>query len=408
MNSMLFEIKDNNDNVHEIYMQGKEGIFTINDKKILEIMEPKGVKEIKSFFIKLDADNMMLSIKDYTLTDTIYIEGFGDAKSDISMFQSIGTNIHIVDQTIQHMQVDCANVFLAECNVKKIEIGLFTLVNRHASGENVTYQMDKVELRDVDAGTVDLYAECKNIIVQRSRIDEFNNIGSMVKNIVSKVERFIIWQNTNIGKLSMGNIIEKMEIEDTSINKMIARAKLYIAALEIKDSNIENVYGFEKSHFKNLSYDAWRWIGKSADNNRNVRERAEADYHMAKSLYKTEKGIDKFMSFLFDFCAGYGYKPFRLIRTSGLMVLLNTFIFSIIKLVAILSKECSIPLNKESLCKGVDIICNNLSISIAALAGQNSFTLKNGLPYWLSMIEYLLGVILFAMFVNALYARYKE
>lgn len=33
MNSMLFEIKDNNDNVHEIYMQGKEGIFTINDKK---------------------------------------------------------------------------------------------------------------------------------------------------------------------------------------------------------------------------------------------------------------------------------------------------------------------------------------------------------------------------------------
>lgn len=90
------------------------------------------------------------------------------------------------------------------------------------------------------------------------------------------------------------------------------------------------------------------------------------------------------------------------------MVLLNTFIFSIIKLVAILSKECSIPLNKESLCKGVDIICNNLSISIAALAGQNSFTLKNGLPYWLSMIEYLLGVILFAMFVNALYARYKE
>lgn len=74
----------------------------------------------------------------------------------------------------------------------------------------------------------------------------------------------------------------------------------------------------------------------------------------------------------------------------------------------ILSKECSIPLNKESFCKGVDIVRNNLSISIAALAGQNSFTLKNGLPYWLSMIEYLLGVILFAMFVNALYARYKE
>ena len=68
----------------------------------------------------------------------------------------------------------------------------------------------------------------------------------------------------------------------------------------------------------------------------------------------------------------------------------------------------SIPLNEESFCKGVSIVWKNFLISIAALAGQNSFKLENGLPYWLSVIEYLLGVILFAMFVNALYARYKE
>ena len=68
----------------------------------------------------------------------------------------------------------------------------------------------------------------------------------------------------------------------------------------------------------------------------------------------------------------------------------------------------SIPLNEESFCKGVVIIWKNFLISIAALAGQNSFKLENGLSYWLSVIEYLLGVILFAMFVNALYARYKE
>ncbi len=67
-----------------------------------------------------------------------------------------------------------------------------------------------------------------------------------------------------------------------------------------------------------------------------------------------------------------------------------------------------IPLNEESFCKGVAIVWKNFLISIAALAGQNSFKLENGLPYWLAVIEYLLGVILFAMFVNALYARYKE
>lgn len=30
------------------------------------------------------------------------------------------------------------------------------------------------------------------------------------------------------------------------------------------------------------------------------------------------------------------------------------------------------------------------------------------LPFWFAMVEYLTGVILFAMFVNALYLRYKE
>ena len=139
-----------------------------------------------------------------------------------------------------------------------------------------------------------------------------------------------------------------------------------------------------------------------------MRERAEANYQMAKLLYKTEKGSDKVMSSLFDFCAGYGYKPFRIIRTSGIMVLINTFMFSFMKFVEILSKMWSIPLNEESFCKGAIIVWNYFLISIAALAGQNSFELRDGLPYWLSVIEYLLGVVLFAMFVNALYARYKE
>ena len=54
------------------------------------------------------------------------------------------------------------------------------------------------------------------------------------------------------------------------------------------------------------------------------------------------------------------------------------------------------------------MIWKNFLISLAMLAGQSSVSMENGLSYWLSIIEYLIGVILFAMFVNALYARYKE
>ena len=413
MGSLLFEIKDNKDELHRVGMSDIGSILTINDDFMTkQVMARKGIEKIKYCSIKPNVENLTLVIRNYTLTDTIYIESFCDVRSDINTFQSIGTNIHMTEQKIQHMQVDCASVFAADCSVEKMEMGIFSIVNQYknlsGAQENIAYKMDKLELRDVNVGILDLYAECKYINVQRSRINEFNNNGNMMKNVTSTVAWINIWQNTHIGKLSIGNKIEKMTVDDTSIDKVVARAKLYIDTLKIKDSNIENAYGFEKKQFNDLTYDIWEWIGKSADNSRNVRGRAEANYQMAKLLYKTEKGTDKFMSSLFDFCAGYGYKPFRIIRTSGIMVLVNTFMFSFIKFVEILSKMWVIPLNGESFCKGATIVWNYFLISIAALAGQNSFELREGLPYWLSVIEYLLGVVLFAMFVNALYARYKE
>jgi len=63
---------------------------------------------------------------------------------------------------------------------------------------------------------------------------------------------------------------------------------------------------------------------------------------------------------------------------------------------------------QHHICKGFEVIWKNFLIAFATLAGQISFLMEDGLPYWLSIIEYLIGVILFAMFVNALYARYKE
>lgn len=413
MGSLLFEIKDNKDELHRVVVSDIGSILTINDDFMTkQVMARKGIEKIKYCLIKPNVENLTLVIRNYTLTDTIYIESFCDVRSAINIFQSIGTNIHMTEQKIQHMQVECASVFVADCSVEKMEIGIFSVVNQYknlsGAQENIAYKMDKLELRDMNVGILDLYAECKYINVQRSRINEFNNNGNMLKNVTSTVGWINIWQNTHIGKLSIGNKIEKMTVDDTSIDKVVARAKLYIDTLKIKDSNIENAYGFEKKQFNDLTYDIWEWIGKSADNSRNVRGRAEANYQMAKLLYKTEKGTDKFMSSLFDFCAGYGYKPFRIIRTSGIMVLVNTFMFSFIKFVEILSKMWVIPLNGESFCKGATIVWNYFLISIAALAGQNSFELREGLPYWLSVIEYLLGVVLFAMFVNALYARYKE
>lgn len=89
------------------------------------------------------------------------------------------------------------------------------------------------------------------------------------------------------------NVVEEFKIEDSSINRLSARAKLFIDKLIVTDSTIENCYEFKKEDFKNPTYDSWQWIEKSADNAKDLKKRADANYQMAKALYSTEKRVIK-------------------------------------------------------------------------------------------------------------------
>ena len=403
MNCVTLELKDSDDKTYKVDENIESPQLIINDDAISNICKKLEIKRLRQLSLKLGVNNMALIIKDYTLTDIVYIEEFYDIKSYISIFQTKDTNIHITGQTIQTLQADCKSVLLGECHIDNLQIGMF-----HVMEETKTvYKMDKMDLRDVTIGNLDIYAECKDINIQRCNITELNNIGNMLKDVTSTVSSLHLWQNTNIGKMSIMNVVEEFKIEDSSINRLSARAKLFIDKLIVTDSTIENCYEFKKENFKNPTYDSWQWIEKLADNARDLKKRADANYQMAKALYSTEKKGDKIVSNLFDFCAGYGYKPLRVIRTSGVIVLLNTFILTIIKVISILNIK-AIPISATSICKGFEVIWKNFLIAFATLAGQISFLMEDGLPYWLSIIEYLIGVILFAMFVNALYARYKE
>lgn len=201
------------------------------------------------------------------------------------------------------------------------------------------------------------------------------------------------------------NSVNEFKIEDSNIHRLFAYENLLIHDLILKDSTIEKCFRFHKHHFENSTYDSWQWIEKSANNARDLKERAEANYQMAKALYSTETKTDKLLSKLFDFCAGYGYKPLRVVRTSGILVLLNTTFFTVINVL----NDSEI----NSLCTFIHnilpIFMESFLTSLATLAGQNEFHMNgNILLNLLSITEYLIGVILFAVFVNALYARYKE
>lgn len=402
MNSIKLELKDNNSLPHHIKLETESSKLLINDDIISQYCEKHNIDEIIEITLTLGVNNMAIIIDNYTLTDTICVEAFYDIKSHISIFQAKNTNIILRGQTIDTLQADCKNVMLEECNIDKLQIGLFSMENPENS-----LKMDEIDLQDVTIKKIDIYTVCKKINVQRSNISELNITHYIQENDTSTVSSLHIWQNTSFEKISIMNTVEEFMIEDSNIHRLFAYDNLFIHDLILKDSTIENCFRFHKHHFKNSTYDSWQWIEKSANNARDLKERAEANYQMAKALYSTETKIDKLLSKLFDFCAGYGYKPLRVVRTSGILVLLNTTFFTVIN--ALNDSEIN------SLCTFIHsilpIFMESFLISLATLAGQNEFHLNgniNILLNLLSITEYLIGVILFAVFVNALYARYKE
>ncbi len=172
----------------------------------------------------------------------------------------------------------------------------------------------------------------------------------------------------------------------------------YFENANIEFASVFDAYNFTKENFSQLDVGEWSVIAKSTFNQGAFDKRAEAQYHIVKKAYKKEKGIRGFFGKLIDFCTGYGYKPIRALRACVLMILFSWGILECVD-ITLLRLRCIIPVRS---------IWDNLFISITAVIGQSGLKISDGFPYWVAYMEYIGAVILFAMFVNALYVRYKD
>ena len=212
------------------------------------------------------------------------------------------------------------------------------------------------------------------------------------------MENLLIWQNSNIGTMTMQYSIKNFKIEESTVSRIVAKAGCYHENTDIDISGILDSYYYTKENFSQMNVGTWSIVSKSASNQGLLNERAEAQYHIVKESYERAKGIKKFFGKLIDFCTGYGYKPIRALKTCLLMILVSWGLLESVD-VALFRLGNIIPIRS---------IWDNLFIAITAIIGQSGMTINDGFPYWVSYGEYICAVILFAMFVNALYVRYKD
>ena len=407
MNNVAFFLTDTNNKQHTVTYPVSNSMLSITDITMKEICDSIGITGLKSLHITLGVHDMVIQVMCYTLTDTIYFESYSNASSHIKILKVHDTNIHVVGHHISHIRADCSNILLADCQVDKLEIGLAKQFENIDKNPIILFPVNKLDIRNCMIKKIDIFAQCQNIDIQGSAIDEINNNLFSIPNTKSVVQSFHVWQNTNIKKITITDEIKRLKLDSSTIDTIIARANTFIEEIEIKNSVILNTYGFTNKNFKEQTLESWQIVEKSAHNDHNLKLRSEALYNILKLSSEGESAIDKFLLKIFDFCVGYGYKPIRLLRTAGLIITISAILFSIIQLFKTLS-TISIPINLCTIKYGIGALINNFLLSISAFSGQSGLEQCDGIIFWIGNTEYIFGVILFAMFVNSLYLRYKE
>lgn len=404
-NGSILRVKLKNDTgetvEHEWAFSG--GTFVINDSLLAPILEANGWEKISFCQFILGASNTSIIVEDFTYTETIHIEGFSDIRSYVSIFQSKGVSVHIVDQTVDLMQLDCPNILLANCHIRQLDIGLaehFCLL-RNASENNqhdqcTAYSMKSIDLRSCTIDTIASYVECDSIILQQHcKISSFSLIGGFGGSIAAEIKQLFITNYSVVENLEVHCVINSLTFNDSTVSNIVAKAKCLIKSMSVDDTTILNAHRFEEKHFQTISYDGWLLISQSAANNKNNTLRAHADYELAKINYESETGVNKLIGRFFKLCTGYGYKPMRAIASCGLLIGIVTVILTVIGLTT----------NSVSF---TNALLNSFLIGLSGIVGQSGVSNSLEAVFWIVTIEYLLGIVLFAMFVNALYVRYKR
>lgn len=383
----------------EVYTESiREGLYEgfnleISDKSLENILKRVSVGSIKFLAISLNCPEVFIEVKEYSLTDEITINKFINHKQMVSVIKSANVNLHINDLEIDFMQVECKKLLLADSTVKEIDINISNEFENNIEAESI-------DIRSCRIDKLNIYSQCDYLNIQQSVIrtlDIHNQHNSRI------IKKFHAWQNTHISFLNIDGKIEELILEDCILEHLFAKYACFISNLNEKNTIISNCYNFTPDRFAMLDYNKWNLVYLSTFHSHDKELRAESGYQIQKLSTHHSKGVfSSLLAKVFDFCCGYGYKPIKTAITAAYIIIVCSLIYTIIDVFVLY------PDFWDVLKQGVNLIARNVGRSMGAFIGRYDPNFSNIGYTIISGIQYIAGIILFAIFVNALYVRYKD
>lgn len=342
--------------------------------------------------IEFDGNEIYATVHDFD--DAIKIK-IGKRKTcgSIKELAVDGNIVQIFPIKAEYLSLNCEEAEIVRCHMGLIDVGNIRSVRleERLKAKPNEHGMKKLYIRESSIGKVDLSISINAIELCGSSIEYFTMFG-FGDNLFRKIHRLDLVDHSEIGKLDIHGKIKVFRLLSGSIDNMYAKVQCRIGNFEVREGYVANAFGFRKTCFDNIRKDAWTLIALSAKNNNDYVLRGEANYQLAKYGYKGKGKLSQIGGKIFDLTTGFGYKPFNALISCLFVGVLGTILLMIIGLFT----------------ASKNTIMDCAIIAFSAILGQSGLTVDDGWRYVVTCVEYGISVILFAMFVNALYVKYRD
>lgn len=399
----LFEDKDKKLSAIEkkYQLRTKENYLTITPEFLYQSFPNLNNNEkIVGFNAHIECDRLFLVIKEFTY---FTLQKFGLSNADVAILKvlDISDFFRINGLSVERFDIERSNSLIANCDIQELNIGIATNYDNIGKDSSEKSQDPfNTDIRESRIYKTRLFVPQKRVNIQNSNLEKLVFEGS-----VKLVEDLHIWENTTIDMFTLKSYFRKIQIENSTLGKILFTKNTQIETINIESAIIENVHNANATTFINKTLDNWLLIAKSAKNSNNSALYSLANFEYLKLERKSNKNfLQKLLNISMELTSGYGYRPFRTVISSFLIWILFAILYWLISEYA----------NGGLRLLNGEIISGLKGFGYAAYFSLITFTTTSfgditPVGFWAKLIagiQTLLGIIFTSLFIFALTKRY--
>ncbi len=364
-------------------------------------------QDVNCCYFLFSANNISIIIKDYTLSDTVYMKGFINTQSHINLLKCTETNLDIVGQyMIDTMQVNSNKLLIGHCSIGELTVGTPNDMTKPPEVNNFT-DVDSIDIRECTIEKLRVNVKTQRLNIQGTKIKQaiIGNISRGNK----KIGQLHIWENTYLQALKLFAQFELVKIDDAKIDNIYAQGDGCIEDIIIVNSIIDYAFRFSENFFCDNcdKTEKWMLIEKSANSDGNVELRAHANYKMLNKRINGLKWYKRIPQYFLKATTGFGYKPFRIFIFAAILILVFSIVICITGSFYPLIESSSVFV-WSSFSNSLYNIGESILLSSSAFVGSFYGVMQILGIKIIALFETAFGIICLAMFVNALYIKYGK